>query len=172
MENWRCNIVFPRQTTNMAPIVGGTFKTLLYTHAHTHTHIHHQSSYPFDFGLLSQMVQTSWVFSVLLSPSYDWLKVLFLTCKNSDIHMHHKHVAQTVCLYLELSLIEYPMREGGPKRWWCLVCPFQQCRLLALLTHDSVRYVTIPTANNWQFPSKTFNFFNNKMGVVVSFLIF
>jgi hypothetical protein len=146
MENRRCKtLVFPRQTRNMASIVGGTFKTLLHTHTHarthTHTHIHHQSSYPFDFELLSQMVQSSWVFSCSWALlMIDWkccLKVLFSTCKTLTSHMHHKHVgAQTVCLYLEMSLMV------SPKRRWCLVCPFQQCRLLALLlTHDSVRYV-------------------------------
>jgi len=104
----------------------------IHTHTHTHIFIIIQAN-PFDFGLLSQMVQTSWVFSC------SWT-LLMIEWKCCFLDMHHKHMAQTVCLYLEMTrLLLVSMREGGPKRWWwCLVCPFQQCRLLALLTHGSV----------------------------------
>lgn len=161
MESWRCkNLVFPRQTRNMAPIVGGTFKTLL--HTRTHTHIHHHSSYP--FWLWTPLTNGFKPLECFLAlEPFIWLieSVVFWHA-SSDIHIHHKHMAQNGLSLLGNESYRGSTREGGgggPKRWWCLVCPFQQCRLLALLTHDSVRYVndvTIPTTNNWQFPSKIF----------------
>jgi hypothetical protein len=161
MENWRCkNLVFPRQTRNMAPIVGGTFKTLLHTHTHTYS-----SSFKLPILTLDsshKWVQTSWVFSCSWAlHMIDW-KCCFLTCKLWHPYAPQTHGTKRFVFTRKwvLSWIHEGGEGGrGPKRWWCLVCPFQQCRLLALLTYDSVRYVndvTIPTTNNWQFPSKIF----------------
>lgn len=117
MENWRCkNLVFPKQTRNMAPIVGGTFKTLLYTHAHTHTHIHHQSSYPFDFGLSSHKWFKPLECFGALEPFLWLIESVVFWHANSDIHMHHKaRGTNMVCLYLENeSYSSIPWgREGG-----------------------------------------------------------
>jgi hypothetical protein len=91
MENWRCkNLVFPRQTRNMAPIVGGTFKTLLHTHTHTHTY---SSSFKLPILTLDsshKWVQTSWVFCCSWAlHMIDW-KCCFLTCK-----LWHPYAPQT-----------------------------------------------------------------------------
>jgi hypothetical protein len=127
MENWRCkNLVFPRHTRNMAPIVGGTFKTLLHTHTHTNIFIIIQATHLTLDSSLSQMVQTSWVFSYSWALlMIDWKCVVFLTCKLWHPYAPQSiwHERTTVCLYLEMSLI-VSNREGGPKRGgdvWCVL---------------------------------------------------
>jgi hypothetical protein len=125
MENWRCkNLVFPRQTRNMAPIVGGTFKTLLHTHTHTYS-----SSFKLPILTLDsshKWVQTSWVFSCSWAlHMIDWKCVFWHA--NSDIHMHHKHMAQNGLSLLGNESYRGSTREGrggGVPRGgdvWCVL---------------------------------------------------